>query len=77
VTVVLTQAAPHHLIADGTHGADGTDAGSSAIRSLRRLRSGDAWQARQDAPAETGHAVTLGMPSIGAPAPLPAAPACG
>ena len=72
VTVVLTQGAPHHLIADGVNGG-------SAIRSLRRLRSGDAWQARQDAPAqEQGRsAVTLGMPSIGAPAPLPAAPACG
>jgi tRNA-2-methylthio-N6-dimethylallyladenosine synthase len=71
VTVVLTQAAPHHLIADGQDGG-------SAIRTLRRLRSGDAWQARQEAPAE--HAkptVTLGMPSIGVPAPLPAAPSCG
>ena len=75
VTVVLTQAAPHHLIADGVNGVDG----GSSIRTLRRLRSGDAWQARQDAPAqEQGRpAVTLGMPSIGVPAPLPAAPACG
>ena len=70
VTVVLTQAAPHHLIADGTEGG-------SSIRTLRRLRSGDAWQARQDAPAEQRHAVTLGMPKIGVPEPLPAAPACG
>jgi tRNA-2-methylthio-N6-dimethylallyladenosine synthase len=72
VTVVLTQAAPHHLIADGV-------GGGSSIRTLRRLRSGDAWQARQDASAQE-HAkptVTLGMPSIGVPAPLPAAPACG
>jgi tRNA-2-methylthio-N6-dimethylallyladenosine synthase len=78
VTVVLTQAAPHHLIADGVGGTDGTNGGSS-IRALRRLRSGDAWQARQDAPAqEHGKpTVTLGMPSIGVPAPLPAAPACG
>jgi tRNA-2-methylthio-N6-dimethylallyladenosine synthase len=71
VTVVLTQAAPHHLIADGA-------GGGSAIRTLRRLRSGDAWQARQDAPAEQAKpTVTLGMPSIGVPAPLPAAPSCG
>jgi len=72
VTVVLTQAAPHHLIADGADGG-------SSIRSLRRLRSGDAWEARQGAPAQdqAKPAVTLGMPSIGVPAPLPAAPACG
>ena len=71
VTVLLTQAAPHHLIADGQDGG-------SAIRTLRRLRSGDAWQARQDAPAEQAKpTVTLGMPSIGVPAPLPAAPSCG
>jgi tRNA-2-methylthio-N6-dimethylallyladenosine synthase len=71
VTVVLTQAAPHHLIADGQDGG-------SAIRTLRRLRSGDAWQARQQAPAEQAKpTVTLGMPSIGVPAPLPAAPSCG
>jgi tRNA-2-methylthio-N6-dimethylallyladenosine synthase len=72
VTVLLTQAAPHHLIADGAEGG-------SSIRTLRRLRSGDAWEARQAAPAqERGKpTVTLGMPSIGAPAPLPAAPACG
>ena len=74
VTVVLTQAAPHHLIADGADGG-------SSIRSLRRLRSGDAWEARQAAPAQE-HAkptatTTLGMPTIGVPAPLPAAPACG
>jgi len=76
VTVVLTQAAPHHLIADGVDGVASSD---SSIRTLRRLRSGDAWQARQEAPAqEQGRpTVTLGMPSIGAPAPLPAAPACG
>ncbi len=76
VTVVLTQAAPHHLIADG--GSDNQNRGGSAIRTLRRLRSGDAWQARQDAPAEQAKpTVTLGMPSIGVPAPLPAAPSCG
>jgi tRNA-2-methylthio-N6-dimethylallyladenosine synthase len=70
VTVVLTQAAPHHLIADGRDGG-------SAIRALRRLRSGDAWEARQGRPADTKPSVALGMPSIGVPAPLPAAPSCG
>ena len=71
VTVVLTQAAPHHLIADGADGG-------SAIRSLRRLRSGDAWEARQGVPAQAARpSVALGMPSVGAPAPLPAAQACG
>ncbi|HEX4786883.1 MAG TPA: tRNA (N6-isopentenyl adenosine(37)-C2)-methylthiotransferase MiaB [Actinospica sp.] len=71
VTVLLTQAAPHHLLADGVDGG-------SAIRALRRLRSGDAWEARQGVPAQAGKpAVTLGMPSVGVPAPLPAAPACG
>ena len=70
VTVVLTQAAPHHLIADGVDGG-------SAIRTLRRLRSGDAWAARQGVPAQSKPTVGLGMPSIGVPAPLPAAPTCG
>ncbi|WP_183098284.1 tRNA (N6-isopentenyl adenosine(37)-C2)-methylthiotransferase MiaB [Nocardioides pelophilus] len=61
VTVGITYAAPHHLVADGP------------VRALRRTRSGDAWERRTVAPP-TG--VTLGMPSVGVPAPLPAAPAC-
>jgi tRNA-2-methylthio-N6-dimethylallyladenosine synthase len=69
VTVLLTQAAPHHLLADGVDGG-------SAIRALRRLRSGDAWEARQGMPAQAAPAVALGMPSVGVPVPLPAAPAC-
>jgi tRNA-2-methylthio-N6-dimethylallyladenosine synthase len=103
VTVVITQAAPHHLIADGvavageaveaaaTGGAessvDGTesnvsdapvDGAGSAIRSLRRLRSGDAWERRQAAPTESAKpSVSLGMPSVGVPAPLPVAQSCG
>ncbi|WP_183095565.1 tRNA (N6-isopentenyl adenosine(37)-C2)-methylthiotransferase MiaB [Nocardioides stalactiti] len=63
VTVGITYAAPHHLVADGP------------VRALRRTRSGDAWEKRQGiatAPAGVG----LGMPSIGAPAPLPDAPTC-
>ncbi|MBB6627192.1 tRNA (N6-isopentenyl adenosine(37)-C2)-methylthiotransferase MiaB [Nocardioides sp. KIGAM211] len=70
VTVVVTQAAPHHLVADGP------------VRAVRRTRSGDAWDLR-NAPAgasgvgASGAGVTLGMPTLGVPAPLPAAPACG
>lgn len=65
VTVEVTYAAPHHLVADG------------AVRSVRRTRAGDAWEARQgggDAPK----GVALGMPSIGRPAPAaaPSGPGC-
>ncbi|WP_244931551.1 tRNA (N6-isopentenyl adenosine(37)-C2)-methylthiotransferase MiaB [Nocardioides sp. W7] len=62
VTVEVTYAAPHHLVADGP------------VLEVRRTRSGDAWAARRAAPATAG--VGLGMPSIGVPAPLPDAPAC-
>ena len=61
-TVEITYAAPHHLVADRVH-------------SVRRTRSGDAWEARTSAPQPAG--VGLGMPSVGIPAPLPAANACG
>lgn len=64
VTVEITYAAPHHLVADG------------AIRSVRRTRAGDAWERRTSAPpAPTG--VGLGMPTVGIPAPLPPGPVCG
>jgi tRNA-2-methylthio-N6-dimethylallyladenosine synthase len=72
VTVEITYAAPHHLNADGP---DGT----TAIKTLRRTRSGDAWQARQEQPESERQrpAVTLGMPSIGQPAEVLAeAPSC-
>ena len=62
VTVEVTYAAPHHLVADGP------------VLDVRRTRAGDAWEARSAAPSST---VGLGMPSLGAPAPLPEAPACG
>jgi tRNA-2-methylthio-N6-dimethylallyladenosine synthase len=62
VTVEITRAAPHHLIADGP------------VLDLRRTRSGDAWEGRRT-PQPSG--VTLGMPTVGVPAPLPDAPACG
>jgi len=57
VRVEVTYAAPHHLVADKVLG-------------VRRTRAGDAWEARQGRPA-TGNAVSLGMPSIGRPAPAP------
>ena len=60
---VITYAAPHHLNAD-----DG-------LINLRRTRGGDAWAARRTAP-EAPSTVALGVPSIGVPAPLPAAVGC-
>jgi tRNA-2-methylthio-N6-dimethylallyladenosine synthase len=60
VTTVVTQAAPHYLIAD------------APPRAVRRTRGGDAWQARKDGragPSVTGHdpPVLLGIPAIGRP----------
>jgi tRNA-2-methylthio-N6-dimethylallyladenosine synthase len=62
VTVRVTYAAPHHLVADG------------APLALRRTRAGDAWEARDSAacgvPAASGQvagqggAVSLGMPTV-------------
>ncbi len=63
VTVEITYAAPHHLVADGP------------VRSVRRTRAGDAWERRVTEPAPS-KGVGLGMPSLGVPAPLPPAPAC-
>ena len=54
VTTEVTYAAPHHLVADG----EPVD--------VRRTRSGDAWEARTESPRSVG--VTLGMPTVGAPA---------
>ncbi len=59
VTVEVTYAAPHHLVADGP------------VRSVRRTRAGDAWEARTAAPtttSRTGTAVSLGLPTVGVPA---------
>jgi tRNA-2-methylthio-N6-dimethylallyladenosine synthase len=64
VTVGITYAAPHHLVADGP------------VRALRRTRSGDAWERRQGV-ADEPRSVGLGMPAVGVPAPLPDAPVCG
>ncbi len=69
VTTVVTQAAPHYLIAD------------AAPLTVRRTRGGDAWQERQaalagpdagpagEAAGEAAIPVLLGMPAVGAPAP--------
>jgi tRNA-2-methylthio-N6-dimethylallyladenosine synthase len=62
VGVEVTGAAPHYLLAEGP------------LLSHRRTRAGDMWEAGRS-PRTPG--VSLGMPSLGAPAPLPAVPACG
>ncbi|QIK66132.1 tRNA (N6-isopentenyl adenosine(37)-C2)-methylthiotransferase MiaB [Nocardioides sp. HDW12B] len=62
VEVLITSAAPHHLMSD------------APLRSLRRTRSGDAWEARTSTPTASG--TLLGLPSVGVPAPLPAATGC-
>ncbi|HET9871265.1 MAG TPA: tRNA (N6-isopentenyl adenosine(37)-C2)-methylthiotransferase MiaB [Propionibacteriaceae bacterium] len=54
---VVTYAAPHHLNAD------------AGLTALRPTRGGDAWEARRSGP-HAKSAVTLGMPSVGIPAPL-------
>ncbi len=64
VIVEITKAAPHHLVADGH------------VLSVRRTRAGDAWERRNSEPV-TPSGVGLGMPTIGAPAPLPPVTACG
>ncbi|WP_174890212.1 tRNA (N6-isopentenyl adenosine(37)-C2)-methylthiotransferase MiaB [Streptomyces violaceusniger] len=65
VTVDITYAAPHHLLAEGP------------ARGVRRTRAGDAWE-RRNAPEEKKPAgVMLGLPTVGAPPPLPAAPTAG
>ena len=56
VTVEITRAAPHHLVADG------------GVLAVRRTRSGDAWEARTAAPSAP--VVGLGMPTVGAPTPV-------
>ena len=61
VEVMVSYGAPHHLVADGP------------VRSVRRTRAGDAWESRT-APTPSG--VSLGLPTLGVPAPLPAQDAC-
>ncbi|RBY98046.1 tRNA (N6-isopentenyl adenosine(37)-C2)-methylthiotransferase MiaB [Blastococcus sp. TF02-8] len=61
VETVVTEAAPHHLIADGP------------LLSHRRTRAGDASEAGT---RPTTPGVSLGMPQIGVPAPLPVVTGC-
>jgi tRNA-2-methylthio-N6-dimethylallyladenosine synthase len=61
VTVAVTGAAPHYLLAEG------------ALLSHRRTGAGDAWEAGR-APRTPG--ITLGMPTVGVPAPLPETSGC-
>ena len=62
VEVRITYAAPHHLVSD------------DEPISYRRTSSGDAWESRQGKTQVLS--IGLGMPTLGAPAPLPPAPAC-
>jgi tRNA-2-methylthio-N6-dimethylallyladenosine synthase len=56
VTVEVTYAAPHHLVADRPAAA------------VRRTRAGDAWAQRQGAPAQpVAGGVLLGLPGMGPP----------
>ena len=62
VTVAVTYGAPHHLIADS--GVQG------GVYAVRRTRGGDAWEALQEGgtPGATRKpAVSLGIPTVGAP----------
>ncbi|MFC9642093.1 tRNA (N6-isopentenyl adenosine(37)-C2)-methylthiotransferase MiaB [Streptomyces mirabilis] len=65
VTVEVTYAAPHHLLAEG------------AVLDVRRTRAGDAWEKRNAAEAPKPAGVMLGLPKIGAPEPLPVATGSG
>jgi tRNA-2-methylthio-N6-dimethylallyladenosine synthase len=59
VTVEITYAAPHHLLAE------------KPALAVRRTRAGDAWERRTTGPPRPA-GVLLGLPTIGAPAPAPA-----
>ncbi|EME23717.1 tRNA (N6-isopentenyl adenosine(37)-C2)-methylthiotransferase MiaB [Rhodococcus triatomae] len=64
ITAVVTGAAPHHLIADGL------------VLTHRRTRAGD-FHERGITPKTPPIGVGLGLPQIGAPAPLPTVTGCG
>jgi tRNA-2-methylthio-N6-dimethylallyladenosine synthase len=64
VEVEITYGAPHHLVSD------------APVRTVRRTRSGDAWEARTKPGAPKPASVSLGLPSVGVPEPLPDAPTC-
>ena len=63
--VVLTYAAPHHLMADG------------GLDNLRRTPGGNAWEERLRAVDASRRPVPLGLPTLGVPAARPSAQACG
>ncbi len=67
VTVEISYAAPHHLLAEGP------------VLGVRRTRAGDAWEKRRAAPAAKPAGVMLGLPGIGVPAPaaVPGGDGCG
>lgn len=65
VTVEITYAAPHHLLAEG------------AVLGVRRTGAGDAWEKRNTEAAAKPAGVMLGLPRIGAPEPLPVASGSG
>ncbi|MGO3325136.1 tRNA (N6-isopentenyl adenosine(37)-C2)-methylthiotransferase MiaB [Gordonia sp. (in: high G+C Gram-positive bacteria)] len=64
VSSTITEAAPHHLIAD------------AGVRSVRRTRAGDAHEAGTT-PTTAPVGVGLGMPTIGAAPAVEAAASCG
>jgi tRNA-2-methylthio-N6-dimethylallyladenosine synthase len=64
-TVEVTYAAPHHLLAEGP------------VLDVRRTRAGDAWEKRNTAEPAKPAGVMLGLPKVGAPAPLPVAASSG
>ncbi|UOT07050.1 tRNA (N6-isopentenyl adenosine(37)-C2)-methylthiotransferase MiaB [Rhodococcus opacus] len=63
VTVVVSAAAPHHLVAD------------TPVLTHRRTRAGDSFE-KGITPKTPPIGVGLGLPQIGAPAPLPAQMGC-
>ncbi len=62
VEVEITYAAPHHLVSD------------APVMSVRRTRSGDAWEARHERVPIPG--VLLGLPTVGVPEPLTTVTGC-
>ncbi|MEV6282756.1 tRNA (N6-isopentenyl adenosine(37)-C2)-methylthiotransferase MiaB [Kribbella sp. NPDC051770] len=64
VTVQVTGAGPHHLIAD------------DQVLRHRRTRAGDAWEGRLFRTAPARPAVSLGLPRVGAPAAPDRSPSC-
>ncbi|PSL01080.1 tRNA-i(6)A37 thiotransferase enzyme MiaB [Haloactinopolyspora alba] len=62
VTVGVTYAAPHHLVADS-----GRQGGRYEVR---RTRAGDAYERANSSPSEASPGVLIGMPTVGAPEPV-------